>query len=82
MLRYVEGQFLLKYLGVPLVWRELCTNDCLPLIQQLPNYLDNWKSKALSYGGWIQLANWVLFGKLLYWFQLMQLPTGVIKKER
>lgn len=29
----------------------------------------------LSYGGKVQLANWVLFGRLGYWFQTIHYKT-------
>lgn len=41
-----------------------------------------WKNRALSYGGRIQQENWLLCGKLNYWFQSLYLPYGIIKKLR
>lgn len=73
---------LFAYLGVQLADQELSYNDCYMLILQLERYLDQWKNKSLSFGGKIQLVNWVLLGKLLYWFHSIHLPMGVIKKAK
>lgn len=53
-----------KYLGIPIVGRELQLADCNSLVDQVRNYLSHWKNKLLSMGGRVQLVNWVMMDKL------------------
>lgn len=66
LLRILEGTLPLKYLGVPITSRELWKGDCEDLIGQLQGYLTHWENRSISYDGRVQLANWVLKGKLRY----------------
>lgn len=72
----------INYLGLPLDGRELRSAECAIPFDQLNNYLLNWKNKTLSYGGRLQLAKWVLYGKLGYWFQGKLLPKSILDKVK
>lgn len=71
-----------KYLGIPIVGRELQLADCNSLVDQLQNYLSHWKNKLLSMGRRVQLVNWVITDKILYWFQSLLIPTVILKLAR
>lgn len=79
MLNFPQKFLLMLHLGVPLIGkifraktvRDSSTN--WELDQQM-------EKRSLSYGGRIQLANWVLYGKLGCWFQEFKLPFTTIKK--
>lgn len=62
--------------------RELHITDCSSLIDLMENYLQRWKKKTLSFVGKLQLVNWVLLRRLLYWFLAVQLPKRILKKAR
>lgn len=68
------------HLGILLVGKELREKDCEGLLNNLSAYVDKWKTKMLSYGGRVKLANWVLCGKMGYWFQIIHLLGSIVKK--
>lgn len=82
ILCFLKASLPLKYLGVPIIGRELSVVYCVELIERLQNYLDKWRNQTISYGGRLQLANWVLMGRLNYWFLGLQLPREVLRKAR
>lgn len=58
---------------MPICGSELRLADCNGLVGQLQAYLATWKNRKFSYGGKAQLIEWVLIGKLLYWFNSLEL---------
>lgn len=76
MLVFPSKQLPILHLGIPVVGRQLQNSDCVIFLDQLKSY------RSLSYGGHIQLANWAMYGRLIYWFQGIYLPVGTMKKAR
>ncbi|WOL01242.1 hypothetical protein Cni_G09958 [Canna indica] len=44
-----------RFLGVPLITKQLTYNDCLPLIESIQSRIHSWKAKYLSYMGRLSL---------------------------
>lgn len=82
IMKFSSKELLITHLGIPLVGHELREKDYKPLVNQLQTYLNNRAGRSLSSDGRIQLANWVLYGKLIYWFHGLNILVGVIKKMR
>ncbi|GKD81131.1 RNA-directed DNA polymerase, eukaryota, reverse transcriptase zinc-binding domain protein, partial [Tanacetum coccineum] len=54
------GKLPVRYLGVPLLTKKLSISDCKPLISKVKTKISDWKNKALSYAGRVQLIASVL----------------------
>ncbi|GKA23573.1 hypothetical protein Tco_0709606 [Tanacetum coccineum] len=48
---FTEGKFLVRYLGVPLITKQLSISDCKPLVNKVQIKISDWKNKSLSYAG-------------------------------
>ncbi|GJZ20273.1 reverse transcriptase domain-containing protein [Tanacetum coccineum] len=67
-----------KYLGVPLVSSRLMVRDCNELVDKVQLCVQDWKNKALSIAGRLQLIQSVLGSKHIYWASVFTLPTSVL----
>ena len=74
------GTLPVKYLGVPLITRQLSNHDCAPLVARITKRVRHWLTKFLSYAGRLQLIQSVLFNVQNYWCRQFILPKGVLKK--
>ncbi|GJW02174.1 RNA-directed DNA polymerase, eukaryota, reverse transcriptase zinc-binding domain protein [Tanacetum coccineum] len=72
------GRLLVKYLGVPLITKQISSNDCKPLIEKVKSKISNWKNKSLSYAGRLQLIAAILSSMQIYWAAVFLLPKQVI----
>ncbi|XP_062089600.1 uncharacterized protein LOC133796134 [Humulus lupulus] len=75
-----EGQFPLKYLGVPLRPTKWKAMDCDIIISKIRQRLHGWASRNLSYAGRVQLIQSVLLGIRNFWMSIFLLPQKVIKE--
>ncbi|GJY23016.1 putative reverse transcriptase domain, reverse transcriptase zinc-binding domain protein [Tanacetum coccineum] len=60
VLPFEEGRLPVKYLGVPLVSSRLMVRDCNELVDKVQLCVQDWKNKALSIAGRLQLIQSVL----------------------
>lgn len=74
------GSLPIRYLGIPLVSGKLSFHDCNPLLEKINKKVQNWTIKNLSYGGKIQLINFVLMAMCRYWTDSYFLPRKLIKE--
>ncbi|XP_062081092.1 uncharacterized protein LOC133785893 [Humulus lupulus] len=74
-----EGQFPLRYLGIPLRPTKWRACDCVILIDKVRAQLKGWSSRHLSYAGRVQLINSVLLGIRSHWMNVFILPQKVVK---
>ncbi|GJZ98249.1 RNA-directed DNA polymerase, eukaryota, reverse transcriptase zinc-binding domain protein [Tanacetum coccineum] len=72
------GKLPVRYLGVPLLTKKISMNDCKPLINKVKTKVNDWKNKALSYAGRVQLIAAVLNSMQNYWASVFLLPKHVI----
>ena len=72
------GELPLTYLGLSIgvcVRRE---SSWRPVVEKFKKHLNDWKAKAMSYGGRLTLVK-SFFGSLpLYYFSLLHVPSCVI----
>ncbi|KAJ9539891.1 hypothetical protein OSB04_026397 [Centaurea solstitialis] len=72
------GAFPIRYLGVPLSPIFLKVSDYGGLITRVKQRVQNWKMKALSFGGRRQLVISVLQSLQLYWMAIFVFPSSVL----
>nr|GEY32967.1 hypothetical protein [Tanacetum cinerariifolium] len=58
--RMAIGKLPVRYLGVPLITKQISINDCKPLVNKVKTKINDWKNKSLSYAGRLQLIASVL----------------------
>ncbi|KAL4588964.1 hypothetical protein LXL04_001865 [Taraxacum kok-saghyz] len=76
---FMEEKLPVRYLGIPLVDTRMLIRDCNKLVEQVKARIQNWKHKALSFAGRLQLIKSVLQSLQVYWCSVMLLPKTVIK---
>ncbi|GKC98530.1 RNA-directed DNA polymerase, eukaryota, reverse transcriptase zinc-binding domain protein [Tanacetum coccineum] len=54
------GKLPVRYLGVPLITKQININDCKPLVNKVKAEINDWKNKSLYYAGRVQLITSVL----------------------
>lgn len=79
MLQLKEGNFPIRYLGLPFISKNLTKKDYGPLINKITAIVNSWSSKFLSYAKKLQLIKSVLFSLQAYWTKMLILPKKVIK---
>ncbi|XP_062080469.1 uncharacterized protein LOC133785234 [Humulus lupulus] len=79
-LHFAEGDFPLKYLGVPLRPTKWRAGDCAAIIQKIQLKLFHWSNRHLSYAGKAQLIHSVLLGIRSFWMSIFLLPKSVISE--
>lgn len=67
MLRLKEGNFPIRYLGLPFISKNLTKKDCGPLINKITAIVNSWSSKLLSYARKLQLIKSLLFSLQVFW---------------
>jgi hypothetical protein len=75
----IEGGFLVRYLGVPLINKRLTVVDCEGLVAKFTSQIDSWCAKHLSFVGKLQLISLVLFSLQVFWSSIFILPKAVIR---
>ncbi|GKC39954.1 RNA-directed DNA polymerase, eukaryota, reverse transcriptase zinc-binding domain protein [Tanacetum coccineum] len=73
------GKFPTKYLGVPLITKRPGREECKVLVDKVRCKVGDWKNKALSYTGRMQLIASVLSSMQVYWASVFLLPKSTIK---
>ena len=72
-----HGTLPVRFLGVPLITKQLCVNDCMPLIEKLTARIDDWTNILLSIAGRVQLIKSVLLAMVSFWTRHFILPKGI-----
>lgn len=76
-LQMQEGVLLVRYLGVPLISSRLSTVDCRVLLDRVSKRIDSWTSRNLSFAGWLQLLNSIVYGLQVFWSGMYILPKKI-----
>jgi hypothetical protein len=77
---FTEGNFPVRYLGIPLSSKKLAISHYLPLIDKIVSRIRHWTSHLLSIAGRIQLVKSVITAITQYWMFTMPIPVAVTKK--
>ncbi|GJQ89056.1 RNA-directed DNA polymerase, eukaryota, reverse transcriptase zinc-binding domain protein [Tanacetum coccineum] len=73
----------MKYLGVPLITKNIGVSECNQLMERVKQKVSDWKNKALSYAGRLQLIAFVLASMHIYWASVFLIPkTNVNEIEK
>ncbi|GJX07068.1 hypothetical protein Tco_0195000, partial [Tanacetum coccineum] len=78
ILLFKRGKLSVRYLGVPLVAKEIGVKDCKSLIDKVKDRIHDWKNKSLSYAGRAQLIAYVLASIQVYWASIFKLPKATL----
>ncbi|GJU55440.1 hypothetical protein Tco_1229154 [Tanacetum coccineum] len=57
---FTVGKLPMKYLGVPLITKNIGLSECNQLVERVKQKVNDWKNKALSYAGRLQLISSVM----------------------
>ncbi|GJT02021.1 putative reverse transcriptase domain, reverse transcriptase zinc-binding domain protein [Tanacetum coccineum] len=74
----ILGRLPVKYLGVPLVSSRLKARDCKELVEKVQNRVLDWKNKALSIAGRLQLIRSVISSMHVFWASVFVIPNRVL----
>ncbi|GJR75133.1 RNA-directed DNA polymerase, eukaryota, reverse transcriptase zinc-binding domain protein [Tanacetum coccineum] len=80
VMQFKEGSLPTKYLGVPLITKQLGINDCKGLIDKIKGKTEDWKYKYMSYAGRLMLIAAVLESISVYWASVFKIPKIMIKE--
>jgi hypothetical protein len=75
-----QGQFRIRYLGIPIHYRRLIIAEWKVVEERLQKRLSSWKGKLLSLGRRLVLINSVLTNMVLHMISFFLLPKGVLHK--
>ncbi|GKA39075.1 RNA-directed DNA polymerase, eukaryota, reverse transcriptase zinc-binding domain protein [Tanacetum coccineum] len=71
---FTVGQLPMKYLGVPLITKNIGITECNQLVERVKQKVNDWKNKALSYASRLQLIASVLAYMHIYWASVYLIP--------
>ncbi|GJZ55432.1 RNA-directed DNA polymerase, eukaryota, reverse transcriptase zinc-binding domain protein [Tanacetum coccineum] len=71
---FAVGKLPMKYLGVPLITKNIGIAECNQLVDRVKQTVSDWKNKALSYAGRLQLIASVLASMHIYWASVFLIP--------
>ncbi|KAH1256923.1 putative ribonuclease H protein [Glycine max] len=77
---FKEGQFPIRYLGVPLTSKKLTITHYLPLVEKIVCRTRHWTARLLTHAGRIQLVKSISFSITQYWMLCFPIPKFVLKK--
>ncbi|GJS80066.1 RNA-directed DNA polymerase, eukaryota, reverse transcriptase zinc-binding domain protein [Tanacetum coccineum] len=77
---FYVGKFPMKYLGVPLITKQISIFYCKLLIEKVEKKVLDWKNRALTYTGRLQLIASVLSSMQMYWASVFLIPKTFINE--
>lgn len=77
---FAEGKLPVRYLGLPLLTKQMSVTDYEPLIEKIRSRMRSWTARYLSYAGRLQLLQSVIASIVNFWIQAFRLPNQCIKK--
>ena len=75
-----EGKLPVRYLGLPLMTKEMCKQDYVPLVERVRSKISTWTCRFLSYAGRLQLITAVLMSIVNFWAAVFRLPSKCMKE--
>ncbi|GJU22274.1 RNA-directed DNA polymerase, eukaryota, reverse transcriptase zinc-binding domain protein [Tanacetum coccineum] len=77
---FTVGNLPMKYLGVPLINKNIGVSECNQLVKRVKQKVNDWKNKTLSYAGRLQLIAFVLASMHIYWALVFLIPKTTVKE--
>lgn len=77
---FAQGQLPVRYLGLPLLTKQMTSADFLPLLEKLRTRMTTWTTRHLSFAGRLQLLHSVIAGLVNFWVSAYRLPSGCINE--
>jgi len=77
---FAVGTLPVRYLGLPLVTKQLSSTDYLPLIEHIKKKIGSWSARFLSYAGRLNLISSVLWSICNFWMGAFRLPRECIRE--
>ncbi|XP_074290946.1 uncharacterized protein LOC141617678 [Silene latifolia] len=77
---FSDGQFLFRYLGVPLSTSRISVAMFDSLILKIKHSIQHWSSNFLTYAGKVQLINSIIFGMETFWCSCTLLPQEILQR--
>lgn len=77
---FANGKLPVRYLGLPLLTKNMTVLDYLPLIEKIRKRIGSWTGRFLSYAGRLQLIQSVINSLANFWMAAFRLPSGCLKE--
>ena len=77
---FATGKLPVRYLGLPLLTKNMTVTDFLPLVEKIRKRISSWRGRFLSYAGRLQLINSVIRSLTNFWMAAFRLPSGCVKE--
>lgn len=78
--RFADGSLPVRYLGLPLLTKNMTVADYLPLIEKIRKRIHTWTNRFLSYARRMQLIKSVISSLTNFWMAAFRLPSGCTKE--
>ncbi|XP_020249373.1 uncharacterized protein LOC109826764 [Asparagus officinalis] len=79
-LGFPEGNFPIRYLGLPLISKRMSYMDCSSLFVKISGQFQTWLHRKLSYAGRLQVIKSVILGIQIFWISCYILPIKVLRQ--
>ncbi|XP_048604784.1 uncharacterized protein LOC125582236 [Brassica napus] len=77
---FATGKLPVRYLGLPLLTKNMTVLDYLPLIEKIRKRIGSWTGRFLSYAGCLQLIQSVITSLANFWMAAFKLPSSCLKE--
>lgn len=77
---FSTGKLPVRYLGLPLLTKNMSVLDYMPLIEKIRKKIGSWTGRYLSYAGRYQLIKSVITSLANFWMSAFRLPSGCMKE--
>ncbi|XP_074297830.1 uncharacterized protein LOC141628611 [Silene latifolia] len=77
---FKEGQFPIRYLGIPISHKRMDIGDCSRLVEKVVLRIRSWGARKLSYAGRLVLVKAVLSQLHCFWSRIFIIPLTVIDR--
>ncbi|GKA90013.1 RNA-directed DNA polymerase, eukaryota, reverse transcriptase zinc-binding domain protein [Tanacetum coccineum] len=80
VMSFAVGKLPMKYLGVPLITKNIGISEYNQLVERVKQKVNDWKNKALSYAERLQLIVFVMASMHIYWASISLIPKTTVKE--
>ena len=77
---FSNGDLPVRYLGLPLLTKQMTAQDYAPLIEKIRSRISSWTARFLSFAGRLQLIASVIHSLTNFWISAFRLPKKCIQE--